>query len=229
MPQRVLIVDDEADLCALLKYHLEEAGFQTRQALTGGEALETARRWKPDAVILDIMLPDLSGTEVCRILRSDPRSRNLAIIMLTARGDEVDRVVGFELGADDYVTKPFSPRELTLRVRSVLKRARQGAAAEEDVQIGDLLIQRGSHRAFVKGREVSLTATEFKLLVQLASTRGRVQTRDYLLETVWGDDTVVTLRTVDTHMKRLREKLGPAKKYIETVRGVGYRFRDVIA
>ena len=229
MPSRVLIVDDEKDLCDLVKYHLEEAGFETRQAVTGSDALEVAKSWKPDAVVLDLMLPDLPGTEVCRILRSDPRFRNLGIIMLTAKGDEVDRVVGFEVGADDYVTKPFSPRELTLRVRSIVKRTRQGAATDEDLQIGDLLIQRGNHRAFVSGSEVTLTATEFKLLEQLASARGRVQTRDFLLDVVWGDSTHVTLRTVDTHMKRLREKLGPAKEYIETVRGVGYRFRDTIA
>jgi two-component system phosphate regulon response regulator PhoB len=229
MPKRILIVDDEADLRDLVQYNLEQAGFQTRQAGTGSEAIEVARAWKPDAVVLDLMLPDLPGTDVCRILRSDPVLRDVAVIMLTARGEEVDRVVGFELGADDYVTKPFSPRELALRLRAVLKRARRGAVAEEDLRIGDLLVQRESHRAYVKGKEVALTATEFKLLVQLTTTRGRVQTREFLLDSVWGDETHVTLRTVDTHMKRLREKLGSAKGYIETVRGVGYRFRDVAA
>jgi two-component system phosphate regulon response regulator PhoB len=229
LSQRILIVDDEADLRELVRYQLEGAGFQTREATTGSEALDAARSWKPDAVILDLMLPDIPGTEVCRALRSDPVLRDTAVIMLTARGEEVDRVVGFELGADDYVTKPFSPRELTLRLQAVLKRVRGGAVADEDLRIGDLLIQRGSHRVYVKGRELSLTATEFKLLLHLASTRGRVQTRDYLLDAVWGDETHVTLRTVDTHMKRLREKLGSAKAYIETVRGVGYRFRDVVA
>jgi len=227
--QRILIVDDEADLRELVRYQLEKAGFQTRQAATGSEALDAARSWKPDAVVLDLMLPDIPGTDVCRVLRSDPVLRDIAVIMLTARSEEVDRVVGFELGADDYVTKPFSPRELTLRLKAVLKRLRRGAVADEDLRIGDLLIQRGSHRAYVKGRELTLTATEFKLLTHLVATRGRVQTRDYLLDAVWGDETHVTLRTVDTHMKRLREKLGPVKAYIETVRGVGYRFRDVVA
>ena len=229
MSKRILIVDDEADLRDLVQYSLEQAGFEARHAATGSEALAVARAWKPDAVILDLMLPDLPGTDVCRILRSDPVLRDVAVIMLTARSEEVDRVVGFELGADDYVTKPFSPRELALRVKAVLKRARRGAIAEEDLRIGELLVQRESHRAFVKGKEVALTATEFKLLVQLATTRGRVQTREYLLDSVWGDDTHVTLRTVDTHMKRLREKLGSVKDCIETVRGVGYRFRDAAA
>ena len=229
MAKRILIVDDEGDLRELVKYNLEQSGFQTREASTGSEALEATRTWKPDAVILDLMLPDLPGTDVCRILRADPALRDVAVIMLTARGEEVDRVVGFELGADDYVTQPFSPRELALRVKAVLKRARRGSVGEEDIRLGDLLVQRESHRVHVKGKEIVLTATEFKLLVQLATTRGRVQTREFLLDTVWGDETHVTLRTVDTHMKRLREKLGTAKPYIETVRGVGYRFRDVAA
>ena len=229
MAKKVLIVDDEADLCDLVKYHLEQEGFKTRTALTGGEALEALRSWKPDALLLDLMLPDLSGTEICRIIRSDTLTHDLPVLMLTARGEEVDRVVGFELGADDYVTKPFSPRELVLRVKALLKRARRGSASAEEIRIGDLLVQQAGHRAFVKGKEVSLTAKEFKLLNHLASTRGRVQTRDHLLDTIWGDETYVTPRTVDTHMKRLREKLGPVKGYIETVRGVGYRFRDDVA
>ncbi len=229
MAKKVLIVDDEADLCDLVKYHLEQDGFETRTSLTGSDALQALRSWKPDAVLLDLMLPDLPGTEICRIIRADPVRRDLPVIMLTARGEEVDRVVGLELGADDYVTKPFSPRELVLRVRAVLKRTRGGAVGDEELRIGDLLVERAGHRAFVKGKELSLTAKEFKLLTQLATTRGRVQTRDHLLDTIWGDETYVTPRTVDTHMKRLREKLGPAKGYIETVRGVGYRFRDDVA
>ncbi|MFQ5457243.1 MAG: response regulator [Myxococcota bacterium] len=228
MGKKILIVDDEKDLCDLVKYHLEQAGFTTRVALTGGAALEAAQKWKPDALVLDLMLPDLSGTEVCRLIRADPLIKDVAVIMLTAKGEEIDRVVGFELGADDYVTKPFSPRELVLRVKAVLKRARSGSVEERDLRIGDLLVQRDGHRAFVKKKELSLTATEFKLLVHLLSTRGRVQTRDHLLDTVWGDETYVTPRTVDTHVKRLREKMGPVKGYIETVRGVGYRFRDDI-
>jgi two-component system phosphate regulon response regulator PhoB len=226
MSKRILIIDDEPDLCDLVKYHLNQEGFNTRTALTGGEALEILHSWLPDAVVLDLMLPDLSGTEICRIIRADPVLRDIAVIMLTARSEEVDRVVGFELGADDYVTKPFSPRELVLRTRAVIKRARRGAMYDEDLRIGDLLVQRAEHRAFVKGRELSLTATEFKLLAYLAATRGRVQTRDHLLDVVWGDSTYVTRRTVDTHLKRLREKLGSARGYIETIRGVGYRFRD---
>jgi two-component system phosphate regulon response regulator PhoB len=179
----------------------------------------------PDLVVLDLMLPDLSGTEVCRHLRMSDRTRHVPVLMLTAKGEEIDRVVGFEVGADDYVTKPFSVRELMLRVRAIVRRAHAPEAEAGELVFGRLRLDGGGHRAWVDGQEVSLTALEFRLLTTLLSRRGRVQTRDTLLEDVWDMSGDVTTRTVDTHVKRLRQKLGLAGAYIETLRGVGYRFR----
>jgi two-component system, OmpR family, phosphate regulon response regulator PhoB len=227
MSARILIVDDETDLLTTLAYNVKCEGYEALSAASGEAALAAARATPaPDLIILDLMLPDLPGTEVCRRLRADEATRAIPIIMLTAKGDEVDRVVGFEVGADDYVVKPFSVRELMLRVRALLRRTEQ---AGEDVssvaRFGALRLDRGSHRAWIEAREVALTALEFRLLDTFMRRKGRVQTRDALLSEVWGIEADVTTRTVDTHVKRLREKLGPAGRYIETLRGVGYRFR----
>jgi two-component system phosphate regulon response regulator PhoB len=226
MAERILVVDDEPDLLELVRVNLRQAGYEVVTAETGREALESLRRSRPELMLLDLMLPDLSGTEVCRQVRSDPELAWLPIIMLTAKADEVDRVVGLELGADDYVTKPFSPRELVLRVRAVLRRRAPEETGELSLQHGNLRIDPQRHRCFVEGEEVQLTAKEFELLRSLMERPGRVQTRDQLLDDVWGTDIAVTRRTIDTHLKRLREKLGPAGDLIETVRGVGYRFAD---
>ena len=224
----VVIVEDEADIANALEYNFEREGFQTRKAATGRAALELLGRDPlPDLIVLDLMLPDVSGTEVCRHVRMNDRTRHVPVLMLTAKAEEIDRVVGFEVGADDYVTKPFSLRELMLRARAILRRAHASeveAGSGEQV-FGRLRIDSGGHRAWVDGQEVSLTALEFRLLTTLMGRRGRVQTRDTLLEDVWDMSGDVTTRTVDTHVKRLRQKLGTAGIYIETLRGVGYRFR----
>ncbi len=224
MKQRILVVDDEPDLLELVRVNLAQAGFEVETASTGRKALESVRRSAPDLIVLDLMLPDIQGTDVCRELRTDPEFARLPIIMLTARADEVDRVVGFELGADDYVTKPFSPRELTLRVRAILRRRSQQIDEEESLEHRSLRLDSERHRCFVENVEVDLTAKEFDLLKRLMRRPGRVSTRDQLLEEVWGHDVTVTTRTIDTHVKRLREKLGNAGAMIETVRGIGYRF-----
>jgi two-component system phosphate regulon response regulator PhoB len=223
----ILVVDDEQDLAATLDYNLQREGFEVRVTGSGREALELASREpRPGLVLLDLMLPDISGTEVCREMRANERTRSIPIIMLTAKGEEVDRVVGFEVGADDYVVKPFSVRELVLRVRAVLKRAEQGPKEGQSTTFGRLRVDIEAHRVWVDGDEVTLTALELKLLTTLLARRGRVQSRDRLLSDVWGIDADVTTRTVDTHIKRLRTKLGAAADYIETLRGVGYRFRE---
>jgi two-component system phosphate regulon response regulator PhoB len=227
MSALILVVDDERDLVATLEYNLEREGFATRSALTGQEALQLAAQEPvPDLVILDLMLPDIPGTDVCRRLRADERTRRVPVLMLTARGDEIDRVVGFEVGADDYVVKPFSVRELLLRVRAILRRAEPEPTDSQELSCGGLRVDPAAHRVWVDGEEVILTALEFKLLATLLSRRGRVQTRERLLDDVWGIQADVTTRTVDTHVKRLRQKLGRAAGHIETLRGVGYRFRS---
>ncbi len=227
MTEHILIVDDEADIVELLEYNLRQAGYSVASARDGASALSAVRRQRPDLIVLDLMLPDIPGTEVCRRLRRDEGTESIPILMLTARSAEIDRVVGFELGADDYVVKPFSPREIVLRVQALLRRARPRAEGEaEKVRMGPLEIDVARHRVTVSGEEVSLTALEFKLLLHLTSRRGRVQTRDDLLARVWGYAPGLETRTVDPHGQRLREKLGDARDYIETVRGVGYRVRD---
>jgi len=223
---RILIVDDEPDLVRLLEYNLQQAGLETVTCATGEAAVSLAHARVPDLVILDLMLPDISGTEVCRQLRRDPKLAAVPIVMLTAKAEEVDRVVGFELGADDYVTKPFSVRELVLRVQAILRRKQSPAAQPAHLEVGALVLDPEAHRALVAGQELTLTALEFKLLHTLASRLGRVQSRERLLEDVWGITAEVETRTVDTHVKRLREKLGAARDLIETVRGVGYRMRE---
>jgi two-component system phosphate regulon response regulator PhoB len=226
MAERILVVDDEPDLLELVRVNLRGAGYEVETAETGRDALELLRRSPPDLVVLDLMLPDVSGTEICRRMRMEPELAELPIIMLTAKADEVDRVVGLELGADDYVTKPFSPRELTLRVRAVLRRRKPTAAPNEALAHGTLRLDPARHRCFVGAQEIALTAKEFDLLRTLMTRPGRVLTRDQLLDEVWGADIAVTTRTIDTHLKRLREKLGAASEMIETVRGVGYRFAE---
>lgn len=228
MSALILVVEDETDLLETLAYSLEREGYQTRKASNGRQALEAARQEPvPDLVLLDLMLPDITGLEVCRQLRADDRTKRMLVLMLTARGEEIDRVVGFEVGADDYVVKPFSVRELSLRIRALVRRGRQDANdAEAEIQFGVLRIDAAGHRVWVAGDEVALTALEFKLLSTLLARKGRAQTREMLLDTVWGIQADITTRTVDTHVKRLREKIGTAGSYIETLRGVGYRFKS---
>jgi two-component system phosphate regulon response regulator PhoB len=223
---QVLIVDDERDLVRLLEHNLQQSGFETVTAYTGEQALHQVRQRVPDLVVLDVMLPDLSGTEVCRQLKSSPKTRSVPVIMLTARSEEIDRVVGFEVGADDFVPKPFSVRELVLRIRAILRRG--SGAAGEDLRdtVGPIRVDPEAHRAFVDGDEVELTALEFKLLLTFMSRLGRVQTREALLQDVWSLSSDLQTRTVDTHVKRLREKLGSGRDLIETVRGIGYRMTD---
>jgi two-component system phosphate regulon response regulator PhoB len=222
----VLIVDDEQDLVATLSYNLVRDGYQVRTAMTGEGALREAFIDPiPDLVVLDVLLPDHLGTEICRRLRADSRTRNVPIIMLTARGEEIDRVVGFEVGADDYLVKPFSVRELMLRVRALLRRTDGRERASDDLATGILRLDPASHRAWVGEQEIILCAQEFKLLLTLLRRQGRVQSRSTLLADVWDMRGDVATRTVDVHVKRLREKLGPAGDYIETLRGVGYRLR----
>ncbi len=231
MSERVLVVDDEPDLLELVEYNLKSAGYVVTIARDGASAVAEIRRQQPDLVILDVMLPDISGTEICRRLRKDPETEHLPIMMLTARAEEIDRVVGFEIGADDYVTKPFSPRELVLRVNALLRRASippPDSQTTARLTFGKLVIDEARHRVTVGDTNVMLTALEFKLLLDMATKRGRVQTREALLERVWGYAPGAETRTVDTHVKRLREKLGEAGDHIETVRGVGYRFREEV-
>ncbi|MGB0579338.1 MAG: response regulator [Limisphaerales bacterium] len=225
MAQKILVVDDEPDAVDLVQFNLSNAGFDVITAADGEEALKKARTYCPDLILLDVMLPEIDGLEVCKLLRRDAATSGIPIIMLTARAAEIDRILGLELGADDYVTKPFSPRELVLRVKNLLRR-QQGAEEKNSVMdFGDLVIDVPAHSVSVQGEVVELTATEFKLLHVLASRRGRVQSRDQLLKDVWEYDSLIDTRTVDTHMRRLREKLDEAAKYLDTVRGVGYRFR----
>jgi two-component system phosphate regulon response regulator PhoB len=229
MTERVLVVDDEEDLLDLIVHHLGSAGYDVVTATSGAKALADIGRESPALVLLDVGLPDISGTDVLRRLRREQPTRQLPVILVTARQEEVDRVVGFELGADDYVTKPFSPRELVLRVQAVLRRARDlGATVGERLVAGPLEIDVPRHLVSVHGESIPLTALEFRLLLDLARRRGRVQNRDDLLERVWRYPGGVETRTVDTHVKRLREKLGAAGEWIETVRGVGYRLRDEV-
>jgi len=223
----VLVIEDEVDLATTLEYNLKSEGFQTRVAHTGRQGMANATSDPlPDVIVLDLMLPDLSGTEICRKLREAERTRDIPVIMCTAKGEEIDRVVGFEVGADDYIVKPYSVRELMLRIRALLRRAHRVEGEPSLIRFGRLKVDRDAHRAWVDEAEVALTALEFRLLHAFLSRRGRVQTRDALLSDVWGIEADVTTRTVDTHVKRLREKLGEAGAYIETLRGVGYRFRD---
>lgn len=227
MSESILIVDDEQDVLDLLTYHLQRAGFKVLTARDGSVALQKARDHMPALVVLDLMLPEVEGTEVCKRLRAEPKTAHIPVLMLTAKAEEVDRVLGLELGADDYVTKPFSPREVVLRVKSILRRAQGEAEPAEVLKFGDIVVDSAKHEVTVKNKPVELTATEFKLLATLMERRGRVQSRDRLLNDVWGYEGDVDTRTVDTHVRRLREKLDKAADCIETIRGVGYRFTEM--
>jgi two-component system phosphate regulon response regulator PhoB len=226
MKPTILVVDDEPDLLELIDTNLTAAGFSVVTAASGKEALEQARQRQPQLILLDVMLPELDGLEVCKRLRHDPGTSAIPIVMLTARATEIDRVLGLELGADDYVTKPFSVRELVLRVKKLLNRQPAQEADAGQIQFGGLRIDKLRHRATFRGRSLELTLTEFKLAAILAERRGRVQSREQLLRDVWGYNNLIDTRTVDTHMRRLRAKLGPAAKLLDTVRGVGYRFQE---
>ena len=227
MTARVLIIEDEPDIRKTIDYNLTKESFEVVQASSIAEGEKALAANKIDVIILDLMLPDGSGLTLCRDIKSDAKTKHIPIIILTAKTEEVDRVVGFELGADDYVTKPFSVRELILRVKAILKRGVDSLQQEGDnasIEAGDLRLNLDAHQAFVRDEEIALTALEFRLLKHLLDRRGRVQTRDQLLEEVWGYSSDVTTRTVDTHIKRLREKLLAAGDCIQTIRGVGYRF-----
>ncbi len=219
----ILIVEDEADIRAVLEYNLTQAGYETVQASTGAQALQVARTTPIHLVLLDLMLPDRSGTDICRALRKEPATAAVPIIILTARTDEIDRVVGFEVGADDYVVKPFSVRELLLRIQVILRRKTSDSSPGTPIAFGPVRVDKEAHRVWMNDVEIALTALEFKLLCTLYERRNRVQSRDTLLGDVWGMRSDVNTRTVDTHVKRLREKLSEAGEYIQTVRGVGYR------
>jgi two-component system phosphate regulon response regulator PhoB len=225
LKERILVVDDEPDMLELIEVNLAAAGYEVFTSANGKDGLQTARQTPPELIVLDLMLPELDGLEVCKSLRRDAATAAIPILMLTARVAEIDRVLGLELGADDYVTKPFSTRELVLRVKNLLRRkGSQENGSDDHIHFGGLTIDRARHRISFKGRPLDLTLTEFKLVTVLAERRGRVQSRDQLLKDVWGYNSLIDTRTVDTHMRRLRHKLGGAARYLDTVRGVGYRF-----
>ncbi|MBI2167839.1 MAG: response regulator transcription factor [Candidatus Omnitrophica bacterium] len=238
--QKILIVEDEKDISNLVQLHLQKAGFETLTARDGQEAFRKIQSSKPDLIVLDLMLPEMDGKELTKLLKAREDTKEIPIVMLTAKTEEVDRIVGFELGADDYIPKPFSPRELVLRVKVVLKRTGKdpgqtvGAGSPHPgsqgggtppLHVGDLVIDESNFEARLKGKKLELTKTEFSLLVELIKAKGRLQTREALLEKVWGFDSYGDSRTVDTHFSRLRQKLGKLGERIETVRGVGYRFQ----
>ena len=226
MPSRILIIEDEPDIRKTIDYNLSKESFKVLQAASIQEGEQILASDKIDLVILDLMLPDGSGLTLCRDIKSESQTKHIPVILLTAKTEEVDRVVGFELGADDYVTKPFSVRELILRVKAILKRspAKQDQAVNTEYSFDGLILNYEAHQTHLGGKEISLTALEFRMLKHLIDKKGRVQSRDQLLEDVWGYSSDVTTRTVDTHIKRLREKLGPFGEHILTIRGVGYRF-----
>jgi two-component system phosphate regulon response regulator PhoB len=222
--ERVLVVEDEADIVALVVYHLAKANYRVSTAVNGTDAIHLARQENPSIIILDLMLPGMSGFEIIEQLRSSDSTRDIAVLMLTARKDEADRIKGLSLGADDYLTKPFSPQELVLRVGAILRRvSSSGAGRTDSINVGSIRIDKGALKVTVDEREIELTATEFKLLLTLAERRGRVQGRGHLLQTVWEAAPDIQTRTVDMHIQRLRAKLGHAGDLIETVRGFGYR------
>lgn len=243
--QKILVVEDEKDIRDLVELYLQKAGFDTVSAMDGQEAFRKIQNSKPALIILDLMLPEMDGKELTKLLKARDQTKQIPIVMLTAKGEEVDRIVGFELGADDYISKPFSPRELVLRVHAVLKRMEKGkesATVGADLvsahspprtgqpqglplHIGDLEIDESNFQVHIKGKVVELTKTEFSILVELVKSKGRLKTREALLEAVWGFDSYGDSRTIDTHLSRLRQKLGKAGEKIETVRGMGYRFK----
>jgi len=226
--KRILIVEDEQDIADLIRFNLERAGFQALVLLEGRHLLTHVRQFKPDLILLDLMLPDVDGLDLCRRLRLDPALAVIPVVMVTAKGSETDRIVGLELGADDYIVKPFSPRELVLRIKAVISRVypEKETNAREHLHKGPIEIDVPKHTVRVQGDAVNLTATEFRLLHELMSKPGKVRTREALLRQVWGYSFDGYARTVDTHVRRLRKKLGHGAELLETVRGVGYRFKD---
>jgi DNA-binding response OmpR family regulator len=229
MNAKILIVEDERDIVELLRYNLQEAGFETDYVRNGADALHRAVEQSPDLILLDLMLPEVDGLIVCRLLKNDPRTKNIPIVMVTAKTEERDRIAGLELGVDDYITKPFSPKEVVLRVSAVLRRIQVGKQAEEDtkqIQQHGLTIDLDKHQVLTESGPINLTATEFKLITLFARSPGRVFTRDILMGVIWGQEYYGIDRTVDTHVSRLRRKLGEFGEHIETVHGVGYRFKD---
>ena len=228
MASKILIVEDEPDIVELLVYNLDQAGFKTEAVFNGADALDRVKIESPDLVLLDLLLPEVDGLEVCRTLKRDPETAGIPIIMLTAKGEAIDRIVGLELGADDYITKPFSPREVMLRVRAVLRRAPNVPRnrPSNQIQIDDLKIDLDRHQVFSDGDVIDLTATEFKILSLFAHSPGRVFTRSILMDAVWGQEYYGIERTMDTHVSRLRRKLGQFGERIETVHGVGYRLKE---
>jgi DNA-binding response OmpR family regulator len=227
MPRDIILtVEDDKHISKLIKYNLEKAGYICKAALDGEEALDILSKERVDLIVLDIMLPNMDGLEVCRMIKQDTKLKAVPVIMLTAKGEEVDRVVGLELGADDYMVKPFSPRELILRIKAILRRGKAEESVKDIIERGDLVIDISRHTVTVKNKEVEFTPIEFKLLVTLIERAGRVQSRDRLLSDVWDMNADIYTRTVDTHIKRLREKLGKMGNLIETVRGLGYRFKE---
>jgi len=223
--ERILVIEDEPDIAEVLQYNLEKEGFAVEVARRGDIGFEALKREPADLVVLDLMLPGVDGLELTRMLKRDAATARLPIVMLTARGEELDRIVGIELGADDYISKPFSPREVVLRVKAVLRRRHPEEAATDFLEVGGIQLDVGGHQLRIKGHETPLTATEFRLLRLLMERGGRVQTRGQLLSDVWGYAEDIDSRTVDTHIRRLRRKLGPEADRIETVIGVGYRLR----
>lgn len=219
-------MDDEPDALELIGFNLKAAGYEVITAEDGNEALKKARVFLPALILLDLMIPEVDGLEVCKILRRDQLTANIPIIMVTAKAAELDRILGLELGANDYVTKPFSPRELVLRVKNLLSRSGPVEEKKDRYQVGELVLDIPRHSVTVSKKSIDLTATEFKLLNTLIERRGRVQSREKLLQDVWEYENLIDTRTVDTHMRRLREKLGKAARFLDTVRGVGYRFTD---
>ncbi len=229
MDAKILIVEDERDIAELLRYNLQEAGFETDYVRNGADALHRSVEKPPDLIILDLMLPEVDGMIVCRLLKNDPRTKNIPVVMVTAKTEEKDRVAGLELGADDYITKPFSPREVVLRVSAVLRRLQAGKHQKDTkrIETHGLIIDLDKHQVFTENGPIDLTATEFKLITLFARSPGRVFTRDILMDVIWGQEYYGIDRTVDTHVSRLRRKLGEFGKHIETVHGVGYRFKEI--
>jgi len=226
-PKKILVVDDEPDVTDLLAYTLKSKGLQVETVNDPHASIGLARSFVPDLVILDVMMPELNGIQICRMLRADPKLKRVPVIFLTAKAEENDRIQGLESGADDYICKPFSTKELVLRVQSILRRAGEGEPAPvKQLQVGEIVLDTERHTVSVSGQPVDLTATEFKLLHLLMERRGRVQTREHLLINVWNYETEIETRTVDTHVRRLREKLGGEANWIETIRGVGYRMAE---
>lgn len=227
MAEKILVVEDDKNLSKLVVYNLEKAEYVAETAFSGEEAIAKIKQTSFDLVLLDIMLPEMDGFEVCKHIRKSKKHSAIPIIMVSAKGEEIDKVLGFELGVDDYVVKPFSPRELILRVSAIIKRVKgKDNTGEEFIRAGNIEIDIVRHKVTVAKEEVVLTLQEFKLLVTLIERRGRVQSRDHLLENVWDMSSDITTRTIDTHIKRLRQKLGEEGKYIETIRGIGYRFKE---